>query len=177
MSQIQSVEVGGDDTDWTVRVAARAPVSAESENGPSDSPPAAGRLVLSLDQLQKAARIIMEEGPLRRETGGVHSAGALFPDGGTILWEDVSRHCALDKAIGGAAASGGLDRVVLLSSGRAALELVQKSVSVGVQIFASRGIPTTPAYRLACLSDITLVGSILSAHPVIYTGGDRIKPH
>jgi FdhD protein len=174
---------------WVVRVTSaldREPPGRETEARGSAGKPAgespdstgatpSGEFVLTLGPLREAARQVMEGGPLRKATGGVHSAGAMLPDGRVILREDVSRHCALDKAIGAAAREHSLREVVLLSSGRGAQEMIQKAVNVGVPVFATRGIPTTPAYRLAYVSGLTLIGQILSARPIAYTGGHRVR--
>lgn len=173
------VEKPGEDQDggiWVIRVTAVTETTASTE--PKARSDVGSGFRVTLGPLRDAARKTMEEGPLRLVTGGVHSAGALLPDGQVILREDVSRHCALDKAIGAAArlAAGVplLGAVSLLSSGRAAQEMVQKAVKVGAPVFATRGIPTMPAYRLAHVSGMTLIGQILSAHPLVYTGGHRV---
>lgn len=169
---------------WVVRVVsaldreagARVPAgmpAGESPGAKGATP--AEDFSFTLGPLREAARKVMETGPVRNATGGVHSAGAMLPDGRVILREDVSRHCALDKAIGAAAREYSLREVVLLSSGRGAQEMIQKAVNVGVPVFATRGIPTTPAYRLAYVSGLTLIGQILSARPIAYTGGHRVR--
>ena len=173
--------------EWVVRVAADtgAPAAAGAEAGGGRAgvgarPGKPSDFSISLGALRQAAKEIMEEGPVRLKTGGVHSAGAILPTGETILREDVSRHCALDKVVAAVARAmentgGGLfARVAFLSSGRAASELVQKMVNLGVPVFATRGIPTTSSYRLAHFSGITLVGQILSPKPVAYSGAHRV---
>jgi FdhD protein len=199
-ADLDSIEVetpgeNQDDGIWVIRTTAAAASQGggktKSDTGSttaaqptSPTRPAAGTDVesgfrVTLGPLRDAARKIMEEGPLRLATGGVHSAGALLPDGRVIIREDVSRHCALDKAIGAAARLMAekplLGEVCLLSSGRAAQEMVQKAVNVEAPVFATRGIPTTPAYRLAHLSGITLIGQVLSPRPIAYTGANRVR--
>lgn len=177
--EIESPNEGPEEGTWLIRVtepAARGAAAGRSGGRPSPgAADAPGAFSLTMGPLREAARRVMEGGPLRNATGGIHSAGAMLPDGRVILREDVSRHCALDKAIGAAAREADLREVVLLSSGRAAQEMVQKAVNVGVPVFATRGIPTTPAYRLAHLSGLTLIGQALSARPITYTGAHRVR--
>lgn len=171
--EIESPGEESEEGAWVVRVTSAGKSAGESL-GPEETTPAED-FFLTLGPLREAARKVMETGPVRNATGGVHSAGAMLPDGRVILREDVSRHCALDKAIGAAAREYPLREVVLLSSGRGAQEMIQKAVNAGVPVFATRGIPTTPAYRLAYVSGLTLIGQILSAQPIAYTGGHRLR--
>ncbi len=170
------VEMPGEDQEegvWVIRVTAVTEAASATESTAGTD--VESGFTVTLGPLREAARRMMEGGPLRNATGGIHSAGALLPDGRVILREDVSRHCALDKAIGAASREALLREVVLLSSGRAAQEMVQKAVNVEAPVFATRGIPTTPAYRLAHLSGLTLIGQVLSAQPIAYTGAHRVR--
>jgi len=110
-------------------------------------------------------------------TGGLHAAGLFDADGGLlVLREDVGRHNALDKLIGGQALAGTLplnDRIVLVS-GRASFELVQKAAVAGVPILAAVSAPSDLAVEAAERLNVTLVGFLRGDGFNIYAHPERI---
>ena len=134
--------------------------------------------ILSPETLLRLPEALLTQQSLFNYTGGIHATG-LFSSRGDLLYlrEDVGRHNALDKVIGAALQKKEfpLSDTILLVSGRAGFELVQKAVMAGIPIMAAIGAPSSLAVELAEVHNLTLVGFLREGGFNIYTGGERIE--
>jgi FdhD protein len=122
------------------------------------------------DQLRKAQAVF-------EHTGGLHAVGVFGVDGELLLLrEDVGRHNALDKAIGALLFQNKLpaSSFILLVSGRASFELVQKAAVAGFPVMAAVGAPSSLAVSLAQRVQLTLIGFLRGTSFNIYAAPERV---
>jgi FdhD protein len=136
-----------------------------------DGPVIAPEVLWALPARLREAQAVFEA------TGGLHAAGLFEADGTLVaVREDIGRHNALDKLIGGRLLADELPlhgRIVLVS-GRAGFELVQKAAVAGAPILAAVSAPSDLAVEAAERLGMTLVGFLRGDGFNVYTRPDRV---
>ena len=111
-------------------------------------------------------------------TGGLHAAG-LFNEKGKLLIvrEDIGRHNAVDKVIGQALLADmvPLERHILMVSGRASFEIVQKALFARIPVIAAVSAASTLAVDLAEEGNLTLIGFMRGQRMAVYSCPERIR--
>jgi FdhD protein len=144
---------------------ARAAATRIADTGPID-----------LELLMRLPERMREAQSKFGDTGAIH-ASALFDFSGNLITiaEDVGRHNAFDKLVGENLLAGRLplkEHIIVLS-GRASFELVQKALRTGVAVLAAIGAPSSLAVNLAVASGLTLVGFLRERQCNVYSGPQR----
>jgi len=135
-------------------------------------------LVVDAEVFGRIGEALRKSQAIFEKTGGLHAAG-LFDGRGRLLAirEDVGRHNAVDKLIGHAVLERRtpLNRHVMLVSGRASFEIMQKAAAAGIPIVAAVSAPSSLACDVAQAFGMTLVGFARGTRFSVYAGAHRIR--
>ena len=146
---------------------------------PTDQPPLTSSFQVSAELLYSLPGRLREQQSIFSKTGGLHAA-ALFAEDGSIraVAEDIGRHNATDKLIGAffLGRELPLSDSVLMVSGRAGFEIVQKAYAAGIPIVASVSAPSSLAVALAQTGGVTLVGFLRERRFNVYANAQRVRP-
>lgn len=128
-------------------------------------------IIAALPEALRSAQSVFED------TGGLHAAGIFTAEGAAeVVREDVGRHNALDKAVGAKLLAGELpltDRIIVVS-GRASYELVQKTLAAGASVMCAISAPSSLAVDAAQRFGLTLIGFLRDEGFNIYSHPERI---
>jgi len=138
-----------------------------------------GRATIAASIILTAVDGLRTRQPNFARTGGIHGA-ALHDARGNVLaaFEDIGRHNAVDKTVGALLLAGripGAEAALLVVSGRASYEVVQKASAAGVPVVASVSAASSLAVDLARAAGITLCGFVRNGTMTVYAHPERIK--
>ena len=142
--------------------------------------PVTSSVQLTAETVAKLPKNLRTQQNVFDDTGGLHAAG-LFDQDGTLLAlrEDVGRHNAVDKLIGHQLINSKLDHLqtgrILVVSGRASFELVQKALTASLEVLVAVGAPSSIAIELAEAFNLTLIGFASAKKFNVYSGFDRVR--
>jgi FdhD protein len=139
--------------------------------------PAADAATVDVDVLCGLPDTLRKRQKVFSATGGLHAAGLFTTSGDPlVVREDVGRHNAVDKVLGWAVLNNRvpLTGTILMVSGRASFELVQKAAMAGIPVLAAVSAPSSLAAELAEEQGVTLVGFLRGDSMNVYTGQERI---
>ena len=140
-------------------------------------PPLSSTFTVGHEDVAKALASLRESQKAFDLTGGSHACARVLPGGDVVAaYEDVGRHNAMDKLVGNALGLGNVpvgDEIVVVS-GRASFELVQKALRVGFPVFVSVGAPSSLAVDLANEHGMTLICFAAESRMTVFSGSGRV---
>lgn len=140
--------------------------------------------VVDAEVIHRLPEALVDRQLVFNRTGGLHAAALVDAGGGLLaVREDIGRHNTVDKLVGsraigtldGPAGGPGAEAAILLVSGRAGFEIVQKAVTAGIPIVSAVGAPSSLAVEVAEAFGLTLLGFVGPARFNVYSGPWRIR--
>ena len=131
-------------------------------------------LTLNVRQFDTCLQQLYEAQELGKQTGSTHAAAFFSAEGKLLaIREDVGRHVALDKLLGWHAKADKPQGFIVVTS-RASYEMVQKTVSCGIEMLIAISAATDLAVQMAEQYNLTLVGFAREGRATIYSGKERL---
>jgi len=162
-------EIHQADGRFSVELSASAPAELEPLT------PVGGEFVADPKQILSVAREVIETATVFKQTGGTHAMAIAAEDGVVALAEDISRTCALEKALGVALGQGvDFGRSIAFLSSRIPARMIAKLARCGVPIVTAVSAPTIDAVRLAEELNVCLCGFVRGERLNVYAHGWRI---
>jgi FdhD protein len=163
---VDRLEIDGTDVSVRLRHGPRAPEAPR---------PIASKTVLPLPRCLELLADAAARGGLFARTGGTHFAAIACDEGIRFAFEDVSRTCALEKALGASLlATDGKPSDLLLLSCRVSAQLLRKAARAGIPIVAAVSAATADAVRLADSLGVCLCGFARGARATVYSHPWRV---
>ncbi|MGQ9617082.1 MAG: formate dehydrogenase accessory sulfurtransferase FdhD [Spirochaetota bacterium] len=134
------------------------------------------RLFLTPETIKELMKKATLRSRLYLKTGGVHSAALCTEKDIILFYEDIGRHNAIDKILGGCLLDGITthDRI-LITSGRVSSGTISKAINAEIPVLISSSAPTVESIRLAGIFGVTLLGFARGQRFNIYSNEWRIK--
>ena len=133
-------------------------------------------LTFNIRQFDTCLQQLYEAQELGKQTGSTHAAAFFSVEGKLLaIREDVGRHVALDKLLGWHAKADKPQGFIVVTS-RASYEMVQKTVSCGIEMLVAISAATDLAVQMAEQYNLTLVGFAREGRATIYSGKERLLP-
>jgi FdhD protein len=130
----------------------------------------------TMTYLLKKRSEFAQNSPMYVESGGMHGACIVEPDGTITVREDIGRHNAVDKIIGYALRHNKKpEELILLTTGRVSYEMLSKAAKFGIGIIGSRTAATKQAIQLAKYLQIEVIGYLRGKMAIIYTSESRVE--
>ncbi len=131
-------------------------------------------LTFNIRQFDTCLQQLYEAQELGKQTGSTHAAAFFSAEGKLLaIREDVGRHVALDKLLGWHAKADKPQGFIVVTS-RASYEMVQKTVSCGIEMLVAISAATDLAVQMAEQYNLTLVGFAREGRATIYSGKERL---
>ena len=150
-------------------------LTASAPSGLTPLAPVVSELTVKRGRLLAVGREVAERADVFNRTGGTHAMAIVSETEIVAFVEDISRTCALEKALGLALAQNVVFRrsLAFLSS-RVPSRMIAKLARCGLPIVAAVSAPTAEAVRLAEALNVCVCGFVRDERLNVYAHGWRV---